>query len=122
MLNQHRDPEEEIRALIHGPVRIQTLDRVIFELGRLARTRSSKLGAMAEASLELFEQRNYLVLENKLGSPEVDTTLIAFALTEKKPIVVATVDKQLRETLNTQGIATIYPKTRSGLVQLRVRN
>ncbi len=115
MLNQHRDLEDEIRDLIHRPVRIQILDRVILELERLGRTKSSKLGAMAKAGLELIVTRNYPIAENNLGSPDVDTCLIALALIEKKPSLVASVDRQLRESLASQGISTVYPKTGRGL-------
>jgi rRNA-processing protein FCF1 len=116
MLNQHRDVEEEVRDLIHRPVRIQTLDRVILELERLARTKSSRLGAIAKASLELIAKRNYSIVENNLGSPDVDTCLIAQALIEKKSTLVASVDRELRETLASQGISTVCPKKGRGLV------
>ncbi len=115
MLNQRRDLEDEIRDLIHGPIEIQILDRVILELEHLARTKSSKLGAMATAGLELIAKRKYPIAENSLGSPDVDTCLIALALIERKPTLVASVDRQLRESLASQGISTVYPKTRRGL-------
>ena len=115
MLNQHRDLEEEIRDIIQRRFRIQILDRVIFELERLARTKSSKLGAIAKAGLELIAKKNYPIVENSLGCPDVDTCLIALALMEKKPVIVASVDRQLRESLASQGIPTLYPKTGRGL-------
>ena len=115
MLGQHRDPGDEIRDLIHGPIKIRILDRVLLELERLARTKSSKLGGVAQASLELIVKRNYPITENSLVTPDVDTCLIALALIEREPILVATVDRQLRESLASQGISTVSPKTRRGL-------
>lgn len=122
MLNQHRDLEQEISDVVSGPITLCTLDRVMFELEHLARTKSSKSGGLAEASLGLLKKRNYSVLESTDGPSDVDTTLIAFALAEKKPVAVATVDRDLREALVAYGIPTIYPKARSGLVLLRGRS
>ena len=115
MLSQRRDLEDELRDLIHGPIKIRILDRVFLELERLARTKSSKLGAVAHAGLELITKRNYPITENGLVTPDVDTCLIAIALMEREPILVASVDRQLRDSLASQGISTVYPKTTKGL-------
>ncbi len=122
MLKQHRDLEEEIRSSIPGPIKISTLDTVVYELERLARTRSSRQGALAKAGLELIKKRKYPTLESKPGPSDVDTTLIAFALIENEPTAIATVDRELREALTAQRIPTIYPRARSGLVFLGPRS
>ncbi len=115
MLDQHRDLEDEIMDLIQRSLKIRVLDRVILELEHLARTKSSKLGAIAKAGLELISKRDYPITESKLGTPDVDTCLIAQALIEKNPTLVASVDRQLRESLASQGISTVYPKKERGL-------
>lgn len=119
MLKEHRDLEEEIRDVVSGPMTICMMDRVMFELEHLARTKSSKAGALAEASIALVKKRNYPVLESGNGPSDVDTAFIAFVLAEKGPTAVATVDRRLREALTAQGIPTVYPKAGSGLVLKR---
>ena len=121
MLRQHRDIDGEIRELVPGRVEISLLDRVIFELERINRTKSSVTGALADASLELAKKRNFQILETWPGPTDVDTALIAFALARRETTMVATVDKQLGQALVVQGIPTIYPRRGKGLTLLTAR-
>jgi rRNA-processing protein FCF1 len=116
MLNQHRDPEEEIRTAVTGNVKILVLDLVIFELERLARRASAKTHAFAGASLDFLEKRKFPVIEHKPGPTDVDAAQIACALTEKTLTGIATVDREIRSVLASQDVPVIYPKTRRGLV------
>ena len=116
MLDQHRDPVEELRAEVHGDLKILVLDLVIFELERLARKASSKTHAFARASLDFLEKRRIPVIEHKPGPSDVDAALIACALTEQESTGIATVDRALRSALASQDVPVIYPKNRRGLV------
>ena len=120
MLKQHRDPQEEIRAEVPGNVKILVIDIVIFELERLARKASASTHAFASASLDFLEKRRIPVIEHKGGPTDVDSALIACALTEKTPTGIATVDKALRSALASQDVPVIYPRTRRGLVAERL--
>jgi len=121
MLKQHRDPEEEIMTAVPGNVKILALDLVIFELERLARKASAKTHAFASASLDLLGKRQLVVVQHKPGPTDVDSALIACALTEKTPTGIATVDRALRSALASQEIPVIYPRTRRGCVAERFR-
>jgi len=121
MLKQHRDPEEEIMTAVPGNVKILALDLVIFELERLARKASAKTHAFASASLDLLGKRQLVVVQHKPGPTDVDSALIACALTEKTPTGIATVDRALRLALASQEIPVIYPRTRRGCVAERFR-
>lgn len=119
MLNQHRDPEDEIRAELLGNVKILAFDLVRFELERLARRSSVKTHAFASASLDFLDRRRLSVIEHRPGPSDVDAALVACALTEKAPTGIATVDRALRSSLASQGVPVIYPKARRGLVAER---
>jgi len=121
MLKQHRDPEEEIMTAVPGNVKILALDLVILELERLARKASAKTHAFASASLDLLGKRQLVVVQHKPGPTDVDSALIACALTEKTPTGIATVDRALRSALASQEIPVIYPRTRRGCVAERFR-
>ena len=116
LLRQHRDFEEEIKAAIPGEVRIVTLDLIILELERLARKKSSTIGRWANTSLAFLRERNYPVTEHKPGPSDIDASLIAFALTEKTPTAIATLDRELRTALRALRIPTIRPRARYGLL------
>jgi rRNA-processing protein FCF1 len=116
LLRQHRDFEEEIKAAIPGEVRIVTLDLIILELERLARKKSSTIGRWANTSLAFLRERNYSVAEHKPGPSDIDASLIAFALTEKTPTAIATLDRELRTALGAFGIPIIRPRARYGLL------
>lgn len=116
MLEQHRDPVEEIRAEVQGNVRALVLDLVIFELERLARRAPAKTQAFARASLDFLDKRKIPVIEHKPGPSDVDAALIACSLTEKEPTGIATVDRALRSALASQDVPVIHPKARRGLI------
>src|SRR6184192_787850 len=94
LLRKHRDLEDEIKAEVRGKIVIVVLDLVIWELERLARTRSSATATWAKAGLAFFSRRNYPIAEHKPGPSDVDASLIAFALTEKIPTAIATIDRE----------------------------
>ena len=106
---------------VPGNVKILALDLVILELERLARKASAKTHAFASASLDLLGKRQLVVVQHKPGPTDVDSALIACALTEKTPTGIATVDRALRSALASQEIPVIYPRTRRGCVAERFR-
>jgi len=119
MLKQHRDPVEEIRAEVSGNVKILIPDLVVFELERLARKASASTQAFARASLDFLKKRKLEVIEHKPGPTDIDAALIAWALTEKEPTGIATVDRPLRSALASHDVPLIYPRARPGLVAER---
>ena len=56
LLRKHRDLEDEIKAEIRGKIAIVVLDLVIWELERLARTRTSAVATWAKASLAFLSR------------------------------------------------------------------
>jgi rRNA-processing protein FCF1 len=116
MLEQRRDIDEELGDLINGPVRIATLDMVERELQRLGRTRSSKIGATANASLELLKARKYPILTSEIETPDTDAAILSFSLARSESLAVATIDRKLRAALSRLGLATVYPKRHRGLL------
>jgi rRNA-processing protein FCF1 len=120
MLKQHRDPIEEVRAEVPGNVKILVPDIVVFELQRLARRASAKAQGFARASLDFLSKRKLSVIEHKPGPTDVDAALIAWALTEKTPTGIATIDKAIRSALASLDVPVIYPRARLGLVVERL--
>ena len=116
VLEQRRDIDEELRDLISGPLRIATLDMVEHELQRIGRTRSSKIGAFANAALELLKVRKYSIFPAGIETSDTDAAILSFSLTRNDLLAVATVDRKLRAALSRLGIATIYPKRHQGLL------
>jgi rRNA-processing protein FCF1 len=116
MLEQRRDIDEELRDLVNGPVRIVTLDLVERELQRIGRTRSSKIGALANACLELLKVRKYSTFASGIETSDTDAAILSFSLARTDPMAVATVDRKLRAAASRLGIATIYPKRHQGLL------
>ncbi len=100
---------------------IATLDRVVFELQRLARTQSSHRGGLARVALDLIERARVQVLETVFGLPDVDTSIATFAMAQRGPVIVATIDRRLRELLSRHRIPTIHPRGRRGLIVSRIR-
>ncbi len=92
------------------------LDLVILGLERLSRKKSSTIGKWANASLALLHQRDYPIAEHRSGPSDIDACLVAFALTEKIPTAIATLDRELRTALGALGIPTVRPRTRYGLL------
>src|SRR3989442_2134615 len=80
MLEQRRDIDEELRDLINVPVRIATLDMVERELQRLGRTRSSKIGALANAALELSNVSKYSIFTSGIETSDTDPAILSFSL------------------------------------------
>jgi len=78
MLEQRRDIDDELRDLIKGPVRVVILDMVERELQHLGRTRSSKIGSLANAALQLLKSRKYSTLASgiDLGYRRCDTIFL----------------------------------------------
>ena len=120
MLKQRRDPIEEVRTEVRGNVKILIPDIVVFELQRLARRASVKTQGFARASLDFLSKRRLPVIEHKPGPTDVDAALIAWALTEKLPMGIATVDRAIRSALASLDVPVIYPRARSGLVVERL--
>jgi len=120
MLKQRRDPIEEVRTEVRGNVQILIPEIVVFELQRLARKASGKTQGFARASLDFLSKRRLPVIEHKPGPTDVDAALIAWALTEKTPTGIATVDRGIRSALATLDVPVIYPRARSGLVVERL--
>ena len=116
LLKQRRDFDEEIRAAIPGRVTIVMLDLVLLELEFLARKGPAGIRTWANASLEFIRKRGYPVVEHLPGPSDVDSSLVGFALREKMPTAVATIDRDLRTSLGALGVPTILPRTRHGLV------
>ena len=94
----------------------KVLDLVIWELERLARTTTSASATWAKASLAFLSKRNYAIAEHKPGPSDVDASLIAFALTEKIPTAIATIDRELKSALDSLGIPSLLPRTSHGIV------
>ncbi len=122
MLRQHRDLEAEVKTDVSGSVRIVVLDWVVLELERLARKGPARTRTWANTALTLLKQRNYPIVEHRPGPADVDASLVQFALTEKLPTAIATIDKQLRTVLDVFSIATIRPKAKYGLMTSNLRS
>ncbi len=116
MLEQRRDIDEELRDLIKGPIRIATLDMVERELQRLGRTRSSKIGGLANATLELLKTRKYPIFTSGIETSDTDAAILSFSLAKNEPLAVATVDRKLRAALIELGLGVIYPTRHRGLL------
>ena len=116
MLEQRRDIDEELRDLIKGPARIATMDMVERELQRLGRTRSSKIGALAKAALELLKGRGYSIYDSGIDTSDTDAAILSFSLDRSEPVAVATVDRKLRASLSRLGLQVIHPMRYRGLL------
>ncbi len=116
MLEQRRDLDEELHDLISGPVRIASLDMVERELQRLGRTRSSKIGALANAALELLKLRKYSIFSAGIETSDTDAAILSFSMASNEPLAVATVDRKLRAALSRLGLQVIHPMRHRGLL------
>jgi rRNA-processing protein FCF1 len=92
------------------------LDSVILELERLARKGTGTARTWANAALAFLAKGNYPIVENRPGPPDVDASLIQFALGEKTSTAIATIDRQLRTVLEVFSIPVISPRVRYGLI------
>jgi rRNA-processing protein FCF1 len=120
LLKQRRDLETEIRTAVRSSIRIIVLDLVLLELERLARKGSSNIRTWANAAIDFLSKRNFPVIEHRPGPSDVDASLVVFALAERMPTAIATVDEELQEALESFGIPTIRPKARYGLIAERL--
>lgn len=100
---------------------IATLDRIVFELQRLARTGSSQRRGLARVALGLVKPARIQVLETVFGLPDVDTSIVTFAMARREPVIVATLDRRLRELLSKHRIPTIHPRGRRRLMASMIR-
>ena len=116
LVKQRRDLERELIDAIPRKTKIKILDLVLLELEHLARKSSSATQTSAKASLELLAKRGFQVLEHKPGPVDVDASLMAFALSERRPTAIATLDRGLREGSKALGITVISPKRVHGLM------
>lgn len=108
--------------LVKGPIEPCVIDRVVFEVGRLARTGSWSVTALSNAALQLIEGGNYNVIETSDGPSDVDASQITYALASRDPCIVATLDRSLSASLRSQGISTISLRRVSGLELSRPRS
>ena len=116
MLEQNRDIDDEVRDLIHGPAQISTIDLVERELDHIGRTKSSKIGGLANAALELLKRRGYFVFESGFKTSDTDAGIVSFSLAKKQPVAVATIDRKLRASLSRLGISVVSPRRQRGLM------
>ena len=116
MLEQRRDIDDELRDLIKGPVRVVILDMVERELQHLGRTRSSKIGSLANAALQLLKSRKYSTLASGIETSDTDAAILSFSLAKNEPLAVATVDRKLRAALSRLGLQVIHPMRQRGLL------
>jgi rRNA-processing protein FCF1 len=116
LIKQHRDPWVEIRDLVKGRVRIQTLDLIVFELEHLARTAPTGTSKWARTSVQLIARKKDQVVQHRPGPTNVDVALMAHVLAEREGTAIATVDREMREILEANGIPAIWPKARRGLL------
>ena len=116
LVKQRRDLERELIDAIPKKIKIKILDLVLLELERLARKGPSATQTSAKASLELLAKRGYQMLEHKPGPVDVDASLMAFALSERSPTAIATLDRGLRDGSKALEITVISPKRVHGLI------
>jgi len=116
MLNGHRDIREEARDAVPGPIELVCLDLVIYELGRLVRKGSSETSRSARLILDNLQKWKIREVPAPFGPRDVDLTLTIYALVQKTRTVAATADKALLEMLSKNGIQSIRPRSKSGLI------
>jgi rRNA-processing protein FCF1 len=121
LLKQRRDLETEIRTAVPGSIRIVVLDLVLLELERLARKGSSNIRTWANAAIDFLSKRDFPVIEHRPGPADVDVSLMQFALAEKLPTAIATIDGGLLDALKSFDVPTISPRARYGLISERLR-
>jgi rRNA-processing protein FCF1 len=121
LLKQHRDLEAEISNAVPGPVKILVPDLVFLELEKLARKGTAGVRTWANAAIEFLGKRHYPIIEHRPGPTDVDAALVQFALAERLPTAVATIDGELLDALKSFDIPTISLRAKYGLVSERLR-
>ncbi len=116
MLKGHRNFAHEIKKLATGTMRVVTTDRVILELQRLARRGTFRTSGLAEIALETLEKEGTPIAGWSPDIPDVDTSIVAAALAGRGEVIVATMDRKLRDTLSKHRLRVILPHGRHGLI------
>jgi rRNA-processing protein FCF1 len=116
LVKQRRDFERELIDAVPQKIKIKILDLVILELERLARKSSSARRTWAKASLDLLARRGYETVEHKPGPVDIDASLIVAALSERTSTAVATIDRELRESLKSLGVPALSPRKGHGVL------
>ncbi len=96
-------------------MRVAIIDRVAYELQRLARVGPWTTSRLARVTLELVTRGKVEIIDTPLAVSDADTSLLAFALGAKDEIAIATVDSELRRLLKLNGFTVISPRSRSEL-------
>jgi len=115
LLRGHRDPEDEIRSTIRGATKLVCLDLIIYELERLVRDGGGKTARIARVALDVAKRRTKIV-EAPVGPRDVDLAIVIFALTHREKVVVASVDRNLIQICANNGVASLRPRSHSGLL------
>ncbi len=116
MLKERRDIRDEVRDAVHGPIDLVCLDLVVCELARLARKGSSETSRMARLGLDNLGKWKIREVPAPFGPRDVDLAITIYALVQKTRTVVATADKMLLEMLSKNGIQSVRPRSKSGLI------
>jgi rRNA-processing protein FCF1 len=119
ILRSHLELDKEIRHAVAGPLLIATTQGVIMELQRLSRKGGTSRAGLARGALEVLASHRVAVLSSQ-DLPEVDSAILAAALSRKDRVIVATVDFHLREILAKHHLASIIPRGHKGLMLSRV--
>jgi rRNA-processing protein FCF1 len=90
------------------------------ELQRLSRKGGTSRAGLARGALEVLGSHRVAVLFSSQDLPEVDSAILAAALSRKDRVIVATVDFHLREILAKHHLASIIPRGHKGLILSRV--
>ncbi len=97
-------------------MRITTTDGVMMELQRLARSGNFATAALSRVALTTLEKKRIEVQDTWPSMPSVDISILAQALTDRRQVEVATVDRRLRALLLKLGVGVIYPRRGRGLI------
>lgn len=99
---------DEIDRLIEGKYQIVTLDLVVNELKKMAKS-NSKDAKAAKVGLELIKNKKVKIVKSKIRN--TDNAIIQLANNN----IVATNDKLLRQKLRNKNIKTIYLRNKKFL-------
>ena len=96
-------------------MRVAILDRVLYELQRLARAGPWTTSRLARVALDFVTQAKIDIIDTQLAVPDTDTSLLEFALEAKNQVALATVDSRLRVLFKRNGLTVISPRSRHEL-------